>query len=549
MSEPPRGARVSVSGARKLVVLWGALLSVLTALFSCLVIYAAAKGVVHDSLGLRAGVVITLTALGATAIWLPVGTWRAANWLARLGLRVPCPACGERVSVGRRICVCGERLRPSRDQSRRLTSRLGAQWPVGNALFGFLLSVVIAWAVAGLLQALSVHVTVLVAIALTDVTLVSVALAFASRVEPPQPWQFGLRETSLALAAKADLIAYGCLVAASAAYYLLFGPFTVNAGSTVSTGASTGLIIGAVLLAPLAEEFFFRGFVYGTLRRALSWERAAFLTTAMFVSVHWLSHYPLWALVPIAFFSVASCLVYECTGSIWPCIALHAANNASLFGNPLLGGIVMCAIVAATVAVIQRSGSDRTAAPHWLVPTAAAAACAGILALAGAFKTAQPTNTAEQAGQGTQLKVAGFPAGGGTAPATGTWTATATVTSSVGYSNEARGDTFEREWEFDRQCTPSGDCQYLMTKQTDTGTLTASLTREPDGWHAVFPPETLPCGDSAGAEITWPQQSTFVLRFSNGGTVATANERIFSYAPQCGYATAIQQWTATTLGS
>jgi membrane protease YdiL (CAAX protease family) len=547
---PLGSERVAVAGARRVVVALAAALCVLAALFAILLVYEVGRRVARDPSGFRAGAVITLTALGALAIWLPIAIWRAGSWLARRGLTLSCSSCGRDVPVRSRSCGCGRRLHPDRHRSARLESRPAAHWPVRYAPLGFCLSVAIVLTGAALVRELNVHVTVLMAVAFTDATLVGVALAFAHRADGPTPWQFGLRKTPLVLAGKSDLVAYACLVVATAAYYLLFGPFTVTTGSAPTAGVSSGLIIAAVVLAPAAEEFFFRGFVYGTLRRACPWPHAALLTTGMFVLVHWLSHYPLWALPPIGFFSIASCLIYERTGSIWPCIALHAANNASLFASPALGAVVMCAIVMATVATIQRTGqSAHGGAPHWLVPAVAGAACAGVLALAGIFNRADQTAAAQLPEASSTLTVPGFPDGAGDRPTTGTWTATSTITSSIGYSNEPPGLTYQRKWNIQRLCGRGGHCILTITRQVDGGSLRTPLIREPDGWHAIFPVESLPCGSANGAQTYWPQQSTFIFHFSDRGHAATANERIFSYSPYCGSATATEQWQATAVGS
>ena len=37
-------------------------------------------------------------------------------------------------------------------------------------------------------------------------------------------------------------------------------------------------------------------------------------------------------LVPLAFFGFALCLIYDRTGSLYPCIGVHALNNAIATG-------------------------------------------------------------------------------------------------------------------------------------------------------------------------------------------------------------------------
>ncbi len=82
-------------------------------------------------------------------------------------------------------------------------------------------------------------------------------------------------------------------------------------------------IVGAVL-APIAEEIFFRGFVYAGLR-ALLGVAAAVLVTSIFFT---LLHLSLELFIPILALGIFLTLLYEITGSLLPGIFLHIANNA-----------------------------------------------------------------------------------------------------------------------------------------------------------------------------------------------------------------------------
>jgi membrane protease YdiL (CAAX protease family) len=538
-----RRRRVPVVGVRRLIVVLASLSASVVGVLVAGLLVAAGMEVFRNSSGLRAGEVITLTALMALGVWLPLSIWRAGNWIARLGMKMSCPGCGERVAVGRRRCACGEWLRPIRENPDKLESRPRLVWPIRYAPIGFAISVAI-WLTSGaLLNALGVRLSVLLGVVLVDISLVGVALALTRRVAPPRPWQFGLRETSLALGARTTLVAYGSLMVANVAYLLLFGPFTVENAHFIADAEPAGLIVGAVLFAPLAEEFFFRGFIYGTLRRRLSRPQAAAATSAMFVSAHWLSGYPGWALVPIAFFSVAACLVYETTGSIWPCIALHAANNASLFASPAVGALTLCAIVVAGVATLQSPRSDRGGSRSWLIPSVAGAVSAALLVMAGAFAGPSQPAVVQAA---ARLRPAGF-AAGTTTPAAGSWVATGIPISATGYGNIHVGELVHRRWQISR-CATDSACSYLITVQTRLGPLTAPLVREAGGWRVSLPPQTLPCGERNGVEIGWQQHAALVIRFTQGGLFAEARERIFSFAAQCGYATALRQWHAVAEG-
>ena len=88
------------------------------------------------------------------------------------------------------------------------------------------------------------------------------------------------------------------------------------------------IIILAVAIAPIAEEFVFRFFLYGVLRRYIGRFGALAFTALLFAAVH--AHLPSFA--PL--FVLGSCftLAYEWSGSILVSMTMHSLFNAlSLF--------------------------------------------------------------------------------------------------------------------------------------------------------------------------------------------------------------------------
>ena len=81
----------------------------------------------------------------------------------------------------------------------------------------------------------------------------------------------------------------------------------------------------------MSEEFFFRGFFFGALRNWRGLWPAAIGTGIVFGAIHGSSADPAF-LVPLAFFGFSLCLLYEKTGSLYPCIAVHCTNNSIAFG-------------------------------------------------------------------------------------------------------------------------------------------------------------------------------------------------------------------------
>ena len=532
---PPR----PVVGARRAGVIAGGVLSAVVALLAIDVLYQFVAAVRSPNGGLRAGVVMIGTALVAECVWAPILTWRAANWLARLGLTVRCPACGEESPVRRVHCECGQPLRKPRDLSARLVNRPHPRWPVRFALVAAPASFGLVFLAGGLISRLGVSLSFLAGVGLVDVCLLAVALGLASRIGPPRPEQFGLRRTPLPLAMKSAVGGYAATVGAAAVYVAVFGPFTASATGLGGVAEPLGTVLGAVLLAPVVEELFFRGFIYGTLRTSLArWESIAF-TSTMFVAAHWLlSHYPGWALVPIGLFSVASCLVYERTGSIWPCIALHAAYNASLFASPLVAGVAVCAVAAATAVILRAPGPDDAGPGRWLVPAVAAAACVALLLVAGAFHGSSPASASAVPGESGASRAT---------PVLGRWAATGVTVQSAGYSNQP-GDTIARQWEIDRTCTAAG-CALILARQTAEAPLTAQLTPSAQGWVAVFPAQPAFCQAADGTPSSWLERTAWLIRFSDGGQAADAVEQTSSYSATCGSATSVLRWHATALAA
>jgi membrane protease YdiL (CAAX protease family) len=90
------------------------------------------------------------------------------------------------------------------------------------------------------------------------------------------------------------------------------------------TAAGTALfVLVAVVMAPLFEELFFRGFLFKGLARSWGWLPAAFVSAAVFG----VAHLQLTVFIPIVALGVALAWVYQRTGSLWTSIVLHAIFN------------------------------------------------------------------------------------------------------------------------------------------------------------------------------------------------------------------------------
>ncbi|MGH7279666.1 MAG: lysostaphin resistance A-like protein, partial [Candidatus Rokuibacteriota bacterium] len=85
-------------------------------------------------------------------------------------------------------------------------------------------------------------------------------------------------------------------------------------------------ILGAVVVAPVMEEIVFRGLVFGTLRRRLPWPAAALASATLFALAH---GYGALGFAAVLWSGAVWAYAYERTGSLWPGILAHAANNAA----------------------------------------------------------------------------------------------------------------------------------------------------------------------------------------------------------------------------
>ena len=169
-----------------------------------------------------------------------------------------------------------------------------------------------------------------------DLCLVAAALFFARLAARPRPSHFGLQATRLWPAAGWAALAYATFYAFTAGWVALLGtkPVDENLPKQLGADKSTVALIAVALLvsvvAPMAEEFFFRGYFYGALR---NWNvlGATLITGLVFGSIH--AGSAQWEfLLPLAFFGAALCWLRQRTGSLYPGIVLHCANNSIAFG-------------------------------------------------------------------------------------------------------------------------------------------------------------------------------------------------------------------------
>ena len=213
-----------------------------------------------------------------------------------------------------------------------------------------------------------------------DLSFVGAALYFAGLHTTLRARDFGFRRISLRLGIVAVLVAgigYYVVTAAYASLVHLHGsdklPSELGAGKSTAALVAAGVFV--CVIAPVAEEFFFRGFLFGALRRWRvvlagrdigTWLAAA-VTGILFGLAHTGSASSQY-LVPLGFLGFVLCLVRWRTRSLYPCIALHSINNGLALGiNQLhwnageIAALIIGSLAVIGAATLPLSGRPVTA--------------------------------------------------------------------------------------------------------------------------------------------------------------------------------------------
>ena len=188
-----------------------------------------------------------------------------------------------------------------------------------------------------------------------NVALVGAAYFFAMLSGRPAAADFGLRPAPLKRSVKLLVAVWIGFFVLSAIWAAALGleerqtlPDELGANGALINALA--VIVLVTVIAPLGEELFFRGFFFGALRNWHGPVLAALLTGALFGGIHAGSS-PVGYLVPLAFFGIGLCLLYELTGSLYPPIALHALNNSIALGANLKYsvGVIVAMMIGSTI--------------------------------------------------------------------------------------------------------------------------------------------------------------------------------------------------------
>ena len=191
-----------------------------------------------------------------------------------------------------------------------------------------------------------------------DVVLIAVIVLFARRGAKLSAGTLGIRRTRFWPAVGWACAFFAATIALQGVWTLLVGPGDEVSGGGGATGPPSAIVIalvmfGVAVAAPIGEEIAFRGYLFAALTTWRGPWPAALITGLLFGAAH-VAVYPPELLPALAFFGIAACLLFWFTGSLLPCIAVHAFNNAIAMGT--LAGwdwqIPLVVIGAVTLSVV-----------------------------------------------------------------------------------------------------------------------------------------------------------------------------------------------------
>lgn len=151
-------------------------------------------------------------------------------------------------------------------------------------------------------------------------------------------WQFGLRAPGVGWGAAGGLIVLLLIVfiVLSAIWSEAVNPSREKLLEQLGSNEGTLLLVLSAgltcVVAPICEEFLFRGFIFTALRNWHGTLPAAVITGVIFGGVH-AGSAPALDLVPLAALGFGLCLLYRYTGSLYTSIAAHSLNNSLAFSS------------------------------------------------------------------------------------------------------------------------------------------------------------------------------------------------------------------------
>jgi uncharacterized protein len=181
----------------------------------------------------------------------------------------------------------------------------------------------------------------------------------------PTAASFGLRMPEWRSALGWTAATYATFWVAAIVIGLLFGQpeeqdIVVDLKAEDSVLVLSGFAVMTCVLAPLAEEFFFRGFLLRVLLERTNAVIAVLVTGIAFGLVHLPSGDWIGTIV-LSLFGMALCVLFILTSSLLPCIMLHAFHNSISYGFtkelPWWGFLLLILASVTTTFLIARAAA------------------------------------------------------------------------------------------------------------------------------------------------------------------------------------------------
>jgi len=170
---------------------------------------------------------------------------------------------------------------------------------------------------------------------------------------------------------KTVLVAFGAWLAfvALSAVWAKLVPIHEHQSITKDLGVDDSTLLWATgalmitVIAPICEEFVFRGFLFPVLWKQWGFVAGVLISSILFGLLH-ASGTPAALLLPLMILAVVLCLLRAWSGSLLPGIALHSFNNAIAFGSMqklpaqsvvLLAVTGIAACMAISVVIVRRA--------------------------------------------------------------------------------------------------------------------------------------------------------------------------------------------------
>jgi len=104
---------------------------------------------------------------------------------------------------------------------------------------------------------------------------------------------------------------------------------------TSDVGLLVAIAVSAIIIAPIAEELIFRGYLYPVVKRFTDRWFASIFSGVLFGVIH----FNVMGLPMLALMGIILAVIYERSGSLWVPIGCHAAFNATSVGLMLISRV------------------------------------------------------------------------------------------------------------------------------------------------------------------------------------------------------------------